>query len=227
MTSLSRRIPPLPREEWTDPAREVFAFWGEPGAWDNGSKINLVMVLSNHPALAMAYNVFGRHLLVESTLPVRPRELIVLRVSWNVKCEYEWHYHVGYALSAGLTIEEIAAVGIGPDAPNWNDDDRAVLRAADELWKNSRLSDEIWAALSARFDRHQIMDLVFTIGQYGMLSGAIAAFGVELEAGADRIGWDLETESGRPPGGSYRPREVEDWAAQNKSTLRPDHRVKG
>jgi 4-carboxymuconolactone decarboxylase len=218
MTGNRPRIPPLPREEWTDAAREVFAFWGEPGAWENGSKTNLVMVLSNHPALAMAYNAFGRHLLLESALPVRPRELIVLRVSWNLKCEYEWHYHVGYALSAGLTMDEIAAVGVGPDAPTWNEDDRAVLLAADELWKSSRVSDESWAALSARFDRHQVMDLVFTIGQYVMLSGAIAAFGVELEAGVDRIGWDLDTASGRPPGGRYRPREVDDWITRGDVT---------
>ena len=46
------RIGNLPREEWTDEAREVFAYWGEPGAWENGSKTNMTMTLANHPPLA-------------------------------------------------------------------------------------------------------------------------------------------------------------------------------
>lgn len=212
------RIPPLPRAEWTDAARAVFAFWGEPDAWDNGSKTNLVMVLANHPALAMAYNSFGKHLLVDSSLPVRPRELVVLRVSWRARCEYEWHYHVGYAVTAGMTLAEIAAIGIGPEAPGWGDEDRAVLRAIDELWENSKVSDESWAALSSRFDRHQIMDLLFTIGQYVMLSWAIAALGVQIEEGVDQIGWDLMTRSGKSPTARYRPGEVDNWTTESDLT---------
>src|SRR5438067_13238424 len=105
---VKQRIVNLPREEWTDDAREVFSFWGEPGAWENGSRTNLLMVMANHPALGKAFNTFGKHLLIESSLPVRPRELVVLRTSWHLKAEYEWHYHVGYALTAGMTMEEIA-----------------------------------------------------------------------------------------------------------------------
>lgn len=208
------RIGPLPREEWTDAARDVFAFFGEPGAWENGSKTNVQMVLANHPKLAIAYNIFGKHLLLESTLPVRPRELVVLRVAYLLKSEYEWHYHVGYGVNAGLTLEEIAAVRDGPEASEWagKDVDRAVLAAVDELWKTSRVSDATWSELSQVYDRQQMMDLVFTIGQYVMLSWAISSFGVQVEDGVDRIGFDLKTQSGRTPGATYRPGETEDWA---------------
>lgn len=209
-----QRIFNLPREEWTDEAREVFAFWGEPGAWENGSNVNLPMVLANHPKLAMAYNTFGKHLLLASELPVRPRELVVLRTSWHLKAEYEWHYHVGYALNAGMTMDEIAAIRDGADSPVWADkeEDRAVLSAVDELYLESHISDETWDALSRHFDKQQIMDLVFTIGNYVILSWAIAAFGMPLEDGVDRIGFDLKTLSGRTPRTRSRPGETDDWA---------------
>jgi 4-carboxymuconolactone decarboxylase len=208
------RIPNLPREEWTDAARDVFGFWGEPDARENGSRTNLQMVLAQHPALAMAYNTFGKHLLLNSTLAARPRELVVLRTSWHLKAPYEWHYHVGYALKAGLTMAEIGAIRDGPDAAEWaaRDADRAVLAAVDELYRESRLSDASYAALSRHFDKHQVMDLVFTIGNYVMLSWAIAAFGVPLEDGIDQIGFDLKTRSGRSPTGRDRPGESKDWA---------------
>ncbi len=223
------RIGNLPREEWTDEARDVFGFWGEPGARENGSRVNLQMVLANHPPLGMAYNIFGKHLLLTSELPVRPRELVVLRTSWHLQAGYEWHYHVGYALKAGLTMDEIAAVRDGPDAAEWAEKpfDRAVLAAVDELYRDSRIGDASWAELSRHLDRRQIMDLVFTIGNYVMLSWAIASFDVPLEAGVDQIGFDLQTRSGRPPGERDRPGESKDWAAQGELLDRPPETQSG
>ena len=203
------RIPNLPREEWTDAARDVFAFWGEPNAWEEGSKTNMQMVMAQHPDLAIAYNIFGKHLLLTSTIPVRPRELIVLRTAWLLKCAYEWHYHVGYALTAGMTEEEICAVQDGADAPVWDgkDEDRAVLRAVDELYEKSRLGNELWSELERHFNRRQIMDLVFTIGNYVMLSWAVASFGIPVEDGVDMVGFDMKTASGKPMQASQRPFE--------------------
>jgi len=206
---LPRRIGNLPREEWTDAAREVFAFWGEPNAWEEGSKTNMTMVQSNHPQLAIAYNTFGKHLLLTSTIAVRPRELIVLRTAWLQKCQYEWHYHVGYALKAGLTLEEIAAIRDGWQSPVWDgkDEDRAVLRAVDELLECSRIGDECWAQLSRHFDKRQMMDFVYTVGNYVVLGWAVASFGIPVEDGVDPIGFDLKTASGKQPGSSSRPFE--------------------
>lgn len=209
MTKTPPRIPPLPRAEWTDEAREVFAFWGEPGARENGSAANLTMVQAHHPKLAMAYNIFGRHLLFDSTLPARPRELVVLRTSWHLKAEYEWHYHVGYALKIGMTLEEIAGLTETLDASRWDARDFAVLCAVDELLAESRIADATWAALGGFFDKHQLMDLVFTVGNYTILSWALASFGVQLEAHADKIGFDLKTESGAVPAAAYKPGEAQ------------------
>ncbi len=52
MTRTPPRILPLPREEWTDAARDEFAFWGEPNAWEEGSKSDLVMVMAQSKAMA-------------------------------------------------------------------------------------------------------------------------------------------------------------------------------
>ena len=201
------RIPPLPREEWTDAAREVFAFWGEPNSWEEGSKTSIIMIMANNTDLAKAYNIWGKHMLVTNTVPIRPREIIVLRIAWKLKNQYEWHNHVGYGLKAGLPLEEIAAIGKGPDAGNWNEEDRAILRAIDEQMELNRIGDATWATLSKYFNRQQLMDIVFTIGQYVMTSWAIESFGIPLEGHVDKIGFDLKTQSGQTPGATLKPTE--------------------
>lgn len=206
------RVPPLARENWTDAAREVFAFWGEPDAWQKGSRTNSQMVLANHPPLAMAFNQFGKHVLIDNTAPAWPRELATLRVAWHMKSRYEWHYHVGYALNLGMTLEQIAEIRVGPDAGSWNELDAAVLRCVDELWARSRVQDATWAVLAKHYNTQQLMDLIFVLGQYVMLGWALAAFGVQLEEGVDPIGFDLKTRSGLDPGKRLKPGESKAWA---------------
>lgn len=206
------RIPPLPREQWTDDAREVFAFWGEPDAWNKGSRTNSQMVMANHPALAMAFNRFGKHLLIGNSVPPWARELATLRIAWHLKSHYEWHYHVGYALKLGMTLDQISDVGAGPEAGSWSELDAAVLRCVDELWARSGVTDETWSVLASHYSTPQLMDLIFSIGYYAMLGWALSAFGVELEQGAEAVGFDLRTPSGGSPEIRLKPGESEGWA---------------
>ncbi len=207
------RIPKLPREEWTDEAREVFAFWGEPNAWEEGSKTEIMNVMGNHPRLAMIYNQWGKHFLMHNSLATRQLEMIILRVSWRTKSVYEWHNHVGYGINAGLTLDDIAAIRDFPAGHTWSEEDAAILQAVDDLLDNHNVSDATWAALAKTLNKHQLMDLVFTIGQYVMTSWALSSFGVPIEGGADAIGFDLKTRSGAMPDKTYKPGEVEDWTS--------------
>lgn len=211
MTEIKQRIGHVPKDQWTDDTREVFAFWGEPNAWEEGSKTNILQVMGNHPDLGKVYNVWGKHFLMNNTLSTRILEIIVLRVAVRAKSLYEWHNHVGYAMNAGLTLEEIAAIRDYPEGGDWSDIEGAVINAVDELMDGSNIGDATWQMLASEFDTRQMMDLVFTIGHYVMTSWAISAFGVGIEGGADVIGFDLKTASGKTPGKTYKPGEAEDW----------------
>ncbi len=214
MSDTPQRIPSVPREEWTDAHREVFAFWGEPDSWENGSKTTIIMAMGNHPGLAQAYNIMGKQLLLDGLVSARAREIITLRVAWHLKSKYEWHYHVGYALNLDMTLDEITAIKDGPDAPNWTEIDSSVIRATDELMQTNEISDATWAALSRHYDRKQLMEIVFLVGQYNMTSWVVHAFGIPLESGVDAIGFDLKTASGKTPHAKNRPGESENWAEE-------------
>ena len=118
-----------------------------------------------------------------STLVPRERELLILRIGWLCQAEYEWGQHVVFGREAGLTDEEIARIKEGPDADGWDPFDATLLRAADELHADAFISDDTWAALSERYTTQQLMDVVFTVGQYNMVSMALNSFGVQLDNG--------------------------------------------
>lgn len=212
MTETPQRIPPLPKDQWTEEARDVFAFWGEPNAREEGSKTSILPVMGHHPGLGMAYNHWGKQLLMANTLETRHLELLILRIAWRVKSAYEWHHHVGYALNCGITLDEIAALKTYPEGLAWGEADAAVIDTVDELLDTHHVSAPTWARLEALFDVRQRMDLVFTIGHYVMTSWALAAFGVPVEPWADRIGFDLLTQSGKVPQRTLKPGEGEGWA---------------
>lgn len=153
------------------------------GAAEDGrqSGANLLGTFARYPALAKAFLTFNGHLLYGSTLTVRQRELIVLRVACVRHCDYEWAQHAIMAGRAGMTDEEIRRVGNAPDSPEWDPVERALLAAVDESLGEGVVSSATWAALAGEFDERQLMDVVFTIGTYEMLAMALRSFGVEPE----------------------------------------------
>lgn len=169
------RIPPLADDELSDAARAVLApMLDEDRAW------NVFRTLAQHPDLARRWMVFANHVLGKSTLPARERELAILRVGWRCDAEYEWAQHVVIGTEAGLTADEIRRIAEGPDA-GWGELDRLVLVATDELHDDQRIGDTTWAQLSQHWNTQQLMDLVFTVGQYTLVSMALKTFGVPLD----------------------------------------------
>ena len=152
---------------------------------DDVSVLNVFGTIAQHPKLMKRWLVFANHVLLKSTIPGRDRELAILRSGWRCNAPYEWGQHVVIGRREGITDEEIARIGAGPDAPGWSRHDAAILRAVDELHDTSTISDATWATLIETYDQQQCMDLVFAIGQYHLVSFALNAFGVERDDGLD------------------------------------------
>jgi len=150
---------------------------------DDGPGFNIFRALANHAKLLKRWSVFGGHVLMKSSLSPRERELLILRTGWLCKSPYEFGQHTVIGLASGILPAEIRAITVGPDAPGWSDFDRTLLRAADELVGDKRLSDVTWNALAARYDERQLLDLIFTVGQYTLVSMALNSLRVPLDPG--------------------------------------------
>lgn len=172
------RLAPLGGSELSAEQREILA------PLRRGDRVyNIFATLARHPKLLKRWLPFANHLLFKSTLAPRLRELLILRVAWLARSEYEWGQHAEIARREGLSEAEIARVAAGPDAAGWTAEDAVLLRGADELYADACLGEASWAALRERFGDAEIMDLVFTVGGYTLLAMALNSFGVALDPG--------------------------------------------
>ena len=146
----------------------------------NGKLFNIFRVLANHPKLVKRWTPFAGHILSKQTLSFRDREMLILRIGWLNQAEYEFAQHELIALRGGLTATEIEQIKAGP-TDQWNQHEAALLQAADDLFENSVVSDSTWAELAKSYSTEQMMDVVFTIGQYNLVSWALNSFGVPLD----------------------------------------------
>jgi alkylhydroperoxidase family enzyme len=168
------RIPPLPPDQRSEWQQQLL------GTLD-GPTVNIFATLVRHPGLFAKWMPFGGKLL-NGKLPPRDRELLILRTGWNCRSEYEWAQHSRIGRAAGLTDDELRRITEGPSA-GWSAEDALLLRAADELHERQRIADDTWAALAARYDERQLIEVPMVVGQYHLVSFTLNSLGVPLEDG--------------------------------------------
>jgi alkylhydroperoxidase family enzyme len=142
----------------------------------------MATMLRNGP-LYDVWRPLARYLNAESMIAVREREILILRVGWLARSEYEWGNHILVGRRAGLTDAEIAAIATGPDDPSWSADEGGLLSAVDDLFHRSKLSDETWQRLSARFSDAELIEIMMIIGHYVMIAFVLNSAEVQREEG--------------------------------------------
>jgi alkylhydroperoxidase family enzyme len=151
-----------------------------------GAGIAVGRTFARHPKLNAVRGGRANFILRGSPLQPRHREMLILRTGWNTQSEYEWAQHVGSVGRARDYGLEPVNIAKGPDA-GWDPFEAAILRAADELYRDSVVSDATWKTLSTRFNEGEMMSAVFTASSYRATAMALNAFGVQLEPSDERF----------------------------------------
>ena len=84
-----------------------------------------------------------------------------------------------------MTLDDIRRIQHGPDADGWDEVERVLCRAADDLHTEHGLTDATWAELTAGFDEHEIIEAIMLVGYYHLVSFVLNALGVPIEPGVE------------------------------------------
>jgi len=173
-------LPPLEKAEWGDAEYATFgALLGLPGEKvpraDSGHaldplKFEIIGVLARRPKLAQKFLSYNGYLLQRGELPIRLRELAILRVAHKRRSAFFWGEHVKVATDAGMTEDDIARLARGN--AEFGGIELTVLTATDELLVDGRARDTTWRRLVDQLGTHPAMELIFVVGTYAMLAMA-------------------------------------------------------
>jgi alkylhydroperoxidase family enzyme len=162
------RIEPLPENAFTEEMLVINSDMKKAaGIPPNGYMPEFFAIMLRHPKLFRAHSDLAMVLMGGGLLPVRDRELAVLRIGWLSQAPYEWNAHVDMAKRlTNITPEEIERTILGSAAPGWSAHDAAILRAVEEMIADAMITDETWATLTKTYDDSQLLEFPILVGQY-------------------------------------------------------------
>ncbi len=168
------RIPLPDSGELRDDVQQLLTLIAPPA---RGPARTMVM-LGRQPDLLSPFLGWAAALALQGVLTHRSHELLALRVAARCGSDFEWVEHVEYARSAGLDDDEIAAVAQPIADGPWDGTERSLLTAVDELLAQHDVSEETWSVLEQHFDPPALVEILFVVGQYTMLSMFANAAGI-------------------------------------------------
>ena len=136
----------------------------------NGYLLELFRLFANSPRFLR--KAVPNLLDAGSPLPMRQREIVILRVTANLGCEYEWGVHVtAFSSRVGLDPDQVAATRNAPhDASCWDAPERLLLRVVDALCEQGTIPDPLYPAFQEAWTCEQQLEILALCGTYHTVS---------------------------------------------------------
>jgi AhpD family alkylhydroperoxidase len=170
MTRIAYRQP----EEMTEQARELTVERGN---------LNVYRALANAEKVFTGWMFAGRAALTSQVVPVRLRELVVLRTAYLMDCPYELGQHQDVARTAGVSSDEINAITSESD---WQKDlfnpvELAVLHLTTELLTTRNVSAAVFDQVHTALGSEATVEVLMIINRYSGLALMLNALEVDLD----------------------------------------------
>lgn len=175
------RMSQVQPEDFTEETSAFFAQWTG-GIFKGADRNPVLRTFAHHPRLAGLFSALNVHLLSTNTLPVKLRQIAIMRTAWITGAVYMWSSHLQTSVNCGLSPEMYAPIQNGQDDPYFTPLERVVMLATEELVRNHKIGEGNWQALMAEWNKQQMLDFMFTVGSYAMIAGVMRSTGAERQA---------------------------------------------
>jgi AhpD family alkylhydroperoxidase len=150
-------------------------------------KLNVARMMANSETVFREFSRLGHALLTRAALNGKLREIAILRTAKVTGSAYEWAQHVPIARAAGVSEEQVAAMGDWQGAGCFDEVERLVLKFTDEVARNVKGSKETLEALKKHLGAAELVELILSIGFWGMVARVLETTEVDLEDFAGKV----------------------------------------
>jgi hypothetical protein len=121
--------------------------------------------------------------------PVGPRyfQLAVLIIAREIDQQYEWSAHEPAGLRQGLEQSVIDVVKYDRDVTGLSDKDATLITFGRTLYREHRVSSELWEKMIGHFGRQHTVQLMMIMGDYFRVGFMMNAVDQHLPAGREAL----------------------------------------
>ena len=173
--SLSR-VPPVQRDSLDAEGKRV---WDLVDGGRGMPKTGPAPVSMYSPSIAEPIHVLNQNLR-KTVAGSRYFELSALLAAREFDQQYEWSGHEAAGVRAGLDQAVIDAVKFNRDVAGLPEKEATVIRLARALFRDHKVSSELWAKTVEHFGRQGAVEIVTTMGDYVMAGFLLTAVDQQL-----------------------------------------------
>jgi uncharacterized peroxidase-related enzyme len=132
-----------------------------------GNVPNMFRTMAHRPQIFETMIAHFEAVLQTGTVPLKLKELVIVRTSQLNECEYCLGSHTQIAQKLGWSREQLDHLAEFEDRSDFTSAEKAALRLAEQMTLDSNhLSDELFDDLRSHFDEGEIVELMCAIGLF-------------------------------------------------------------
>lgn len=143
--------------------------------------INVFKLAAWADGLAPGFFAFVTDIFAKTQLDPKLRQIAILRVGHVCGSGYETYQHEKLAKIVGLTEQQIAATRDGKSIEALDDHQLAVLRFAEEMTTDIRVSDATFERVRAFLPEKELTELTIITSFYSAICRFLETMDVEIE----------------------------------------------
>lgn len=135
------------------------------------------------PGTSEAQNSMTRYLRQEAGLGPRIREIGLLITSRCMNNQFEWTAHEPVAIKAGVPQTVIDVIKYHRTTEGLEESDAVVIELGRAVWRDHKVSPELFARARAVFEPAKLVDLVLLMGTHASTAALLTTFDMQLHRG--------------------------------------------
>jgi 4-carboxymuconolactone decarboxylase len=176
------RLPVPKREDLDEAGRAAYDRAVTPGRTIAGLQGPAGVQLYS-PKIVAHVNAINQYLRYEAGYTPRTREIAILVTAREMDSQFEWVAHEPEALKQGVPQAVIDTIKYRRSTQGLDEADAIVIELGRALWRDHRVSPQIFARAKALFGPNNLVDLVLLMGNYAGTAALLAAVDMQLHAG--------------------------------------------
>ena len=179
---VGNRFAPLTWDEMTDAQKTMVTHILDGPRNALGGPFN---VLLRSPEMGDMAQELGAYARFNSSLPGKLREMAIIMTARFWMSHFEWYAHKNAALGEGLDPAIVEAIATGQRPSTMDADETVIYDFVNELLYDKRVSDEAFSAAIGALGESGVVDVIGTVGYYGLVSLVLNADEYPLPDGVE------------------------------------------